>query len=58
MRELHGVLARIAEIMYESGTAIEQISDAHDRVTCLIEASRAPQVVAALLISRHSLHSD
>ncbi|GBC92542.1 hypothetical protein HRbin15_01012 [bacterium HR15] len=48
MRELHGVLARIAEIMYESGTAIEQISDAHDRVTCLIEASKAPQVVARL----------
>ncbi|MCS7066650.1 MAG: hypothetical protein NZL85_10330 [Fimbriimonadales bacterium] len=48
MRELHGVLARIAEIMYESGAAIEQISDAHDRVTCLIEASKASQVVAKL----------
>jgi aspartokinase len=48
MRELHGVLARIAEILYESGAAIEQISDAHNRVTCLIEASRAPQVVARL----------
>ncbi|OYT75490.1 MAG: hypothetical protein CFK49_02975 [Armatimonadetes bacterium JP3_11] len=33
-------------------------SDAHNRVTCLIEASWAPQVVAALLISRRSLHSD
>ncbi len=48
MRELHGVLARIAEILYESGAAIEQISDAHNRVTCLIEASKAPQVVAKL----------
>jgi len=48
MRELHGVLARIAEIMYESGAAIEQISDAHDRVTCLIEASKATQVVSKL----------
>ncbi len=48
MRELHGVLARIAEIMYESGAAIEQISDAHDRVTCLISASKAPQVVSRL----------
>jgi len=48
MRELHGVLARIAEIMYEAGAAIEQISDAHDRVTVLIEASKAPEVVAKL----------
>ncbi|MEN3001392.1 MAG: ACT domain-containing protein [Armatimonadota bacterium] len=53
MRELHGVLARIAEILYESGVAIEQISDAHDRLTCLIEASKAPQVVAKLRRAFH-----
>lgn len=53
MRELHGVLARIAEVLYESGVAIEQIGDAHDRVTCLIEASKAPQVVAKLRRAFH-----
>lgn len=41
MRELHGVIARIAEVLYEAGVAIEQMSDAHNRITCLIEAERA-----------------
>lgn len=48
MRELHGVIARIAEVLYEAGVAIEQMSDAHNRITCLIEAERAPQVVERL----------
>jgi aspartokinase len=48
MRELHGVIARIAEVLYEAGVAIEQLSDAHNRITCLIEAERAPLVVERL----------
>ncbi|GEM_PF-600959 len=48
MRELHGVFARIAEVLYEAGVAIEQMSDAHNRITCLIEAERAPLVVERL----------
>lgn len=48
MRELHGVFARIAEVLYEAGVAIEQVSDAHNRITCLIEAERAPLVVERL----------
>ncbi|BCW95575.1 MAG: ACT domain-containing protein [Fimbriimonadales bacterium] len=48
MRELHGVIARIAEVLYESGVAIEQLSDAHNRIACLIEAERAPLVVERL----------
>jgi aspartokinase len=48
MRELHGVIARIAEVLYEAGVAIEQMSDAHNRITCLIEAERAPLVVERL----------
>ncbi|MCS7301410.1 MAG: ACT domain-containing protein [Fimbriimonadales bacterium] len=48
MRELHGVFAKIAEVLYEAGVAIEQMSDAHNRITCLIEAARAPEVVERL----------
>ncbi|GIV09972.1 MAG: hypothetical protein KatS3mg019_2063 [Fimbriimonadales bacterium] len=48
MRELHGVFAKIAEVLYEAGVAIEQVSDAHNRITCLIEAVRAPEVVEKL----------
>lgn len=48
MRELHGVFAKIAEVLYEAGVAIEQMSDAHNRITCLIEAERAPLVVERL----------
>ncbi|MFN7017275.1 MAG: ACT domain-containing protein [Fimbriimonadales bacterium] len=48
MRELHGVFAKVAEVLYEAGVAIEQMSDAHNRITCLIEAERAPLVVARL----------
>lgn len=60
MRELHGVIARIAEVLYEAGVAIEQVSDAHNRITCLIEAERAPLVVerlcAAFGLSPQNLH--
>lgn len=45
MRELHGVLAKIAEILNEAGVAIEQISDAHDRLICLIDSAHADEVV-------------
>lgn len=48
MRELHGVFATVAEVLYEAGVAIEQMSDAHNRITCLIEAERAPEVVEKL----------
>jgi len=48
MRELHGVFAKVAEVLYEAGVAIEQMSDAHNRITCLIEATCAPMVVARL----------
>ncbi|MCS7272781.1 MAG: ACT domain-containing protein [Fimbriimonadales bacterium] len=48
MRELHGVVAKIAEVLYEAGVAIEQLSDAHDRITCLIQAEQAPLVVERL----------
>ncbi|MCS7208068.1 MAG: ACT domain-containing protein [Fimbriimonadales bacterium] len=48
MRELHGVFAKVAEVLYEAGVAIEQMSDAHNRITCLIEAARAPLVVDRL----------
>lgn len=44
MRELHGVFATVAEVLYEAGVAIEQMSDAHNRITCLIESERAPEI--------------
>lgn len=53
MRELHGVLAKIAEILNEAGVAIEQISDAHDRLICLISAERAQEVVKRIRKAFH-----
>ncbi len=53
MRELHGVLARTAEMLYELGVAIEQISDAHNRLTLLIEAGQTPEVVNRLRKAFH-----
>ncbi len=53
MRELHGVLAKTAEVLNEAGVALEQISDAHNRLTCLIEAERTLQVVTRLRRAFH-----
>ncbi len=53
MRELHGVLARTAEMLYELGVAIEQISDAHNRLTLLIDAEYASEVVNRLRKAFH-----
>lgn len=53
MRELHGVLARIAEILNEAGVAIEQISDAHDRLICLIDSAQAHEVAKRIRRAFH-----
>lgn len=48
MREMFGVMATLAETLYQAGAPIEQIGDAHDRVICLIDAERAPTAVDRL----------
>ena len=53
MRELHGVLARVAEILDEAGVAIEQISDAHDRLICLIDSAHAHKVAERIRRAFH-----
>lgn len=53
MRELHGVLAKTAEVLNDAGVALEQISDAHNRLTCLIDAGHAHEVVNRLRRAFH-----
>ncbi len=48
MRELHGVLAKTAEVLNSAGVALEQISDAHNRLTCLIASEHTEEVVKRL----------
>jgi len=48
MRDLPGVMARIAEALYEQGAELLETGDSHDSVMILVKRSDAEKVVNAL----------
>ncbi|MFN3423053.1 MAG: ACT domain-containing protein, partial [Armatimonadota bacterium] len=48
MRDLPGVMARIAEALYEQGIELLETGDSHDSVMILVRRSDAEKVVNAL----------
>lgn len=55
MREMHGVISAIADALINAGAPLLEISDSHDSVQCLIEATSIPSAVACL---RETFHLD
>jgi len=53
MRDLHGVIIKIADALFEAGAQILEIGDSHDSVQCLLEASKIADAVASLRRTFH-----
>jgi aspartokinase len=51
MREMFGVMAKMAETLLSAGVETVQVGDAHDAVLCMVSSAQADSAVSALRLA-------